>query len=233
MCTGLLFLALCLRSCTESQCSSGSLDSWPWNVSASRSSSRKLTRFVPSARPRSSWPLVPAWPCSWQVSGCFWASGTAHIAGSRLEGQSGRGPPEWVMALGPHPASRSQDPWLQRSLPHRQLTGSPVALPRGIQRGASPVSWGAPGVPSPALLGSHKQGLSGLRGWALVGSVNHPHAHAKPEPPASPECRAVLPQQAPYLSEFSCIYTCRAQAFDEGWRASKSHCNGEGRGDSP
>ena len=116
------------------------------------------------------------------------------MAGSRLKGQSGRGPPEWVMVLGPRPASRSQDPWLQRSLPHRQLSGCPVALPRGIQRGASPVSWGPPGVPIPALLGSQKQGPFGAREWALVGSVNHPHAHPKPEPPASPGRRALLAQ---------------------------------------
>ena len=165
-----------------------------WAFSASRSSSRKLTCLVPGSRPRSSWLSVSAWPCSWQVSGCFWSSGTPGMAGSRLKGQSGRGPPEWVMALGPRPASRSQDPWLQRSLPHRQLSGCPVALPRGIQRGASPVSWGAPGVPIPALLGSQKQGPFGAREWALVGSVNHPHAHAKPEPPASPGRRALLAQ---------------------------------------
>ena len=165
-----------------------------WAFSASRSSSRKLTCLVPGARPRSSWLLVSAWPCSWQVSGCFWSSGTPGMAGSRLKGQSRRGPPEWVMVLGPRPASRSQDPWLQRSLPHRQLSGCPVALPRGIQRGASPVSWGAPGIPIPALLGSQKQGPFGAREWALIGSVNHPHAHAKPEPPASPGRRALLAQ---------------------------------------
>ena len=187
--------------------------------------------LVSSARPRSSWPLLPSWPCSWQVSSCFWASGTAQIAGSRLEGQRGRGPPEWVMALGPHPASRSQDPWLQRSLPHRRLTSSRVALPRGIQRGASPVSWGAPGVPGPALLGSHKQGLSGLRGWALVGSVNHPHAHAKPEPLATPGRRALL--RNTFLILLNSPPSILAQEFDEGWCAGKSHCNREGRGDSP
>ena len=156
------------------------------------SSPRNRTCFFPVVWPRCSWPSFPAWPCGCQVTGCSRASDVLRIAGSGLKRQSKRGLLEWVMALGPHPASRSQDPWLQRSLPHRQLTGSPVALPRGIQRGASPVSWGAPGVPGPALLGSHKQGLSGVRGWALVGSVNHPHAHAKPEPPASPGQKALL-----------------------------------------
>ena len=104
-----------------------------WSCPAPCSSPRNLTCFFPVVWPRCSWPSFPAWPCSCRLTGCSRASDVLGTAGSGLKRQSGRDLLEWVMALGPHPATLSQDPWLQRSLAHRQLTGCPVALLRSGQ----------------------------------------------------------------------------------------------------
>lgn len=75
------------------------------------------SHFAPFTQPRSSWPLAPAWACSSQVIGCFWASDTPGVTGRRQKGQSVSCLPQEVMALGQHPATLSQNPWLQHSLP--------------------------------------------------------------------------------------------------------------------
>ena len=47
----------------------------------------------------------------------FLSEGACSSSVSSLQRHRGRGQPEWVMVLGPYPATPSQDPWLQCSLP--------------------------------------------------------------------------------------------------------------------
>lgn len=114
------------------------------------------SHFAPFTQPRFSWPLAPAWACSSQVIGCFWASDTPGVTGRRQKGQSVSCLPQEVVALGQHPATSARTlgcntafPQGPNLCPHPNTPGAVFSTAGWPQR-AAPWGWGMG-----PFLGSH------------------------------------------------------------------------------
>lgn len=106
------------------------------------------SHFAPFTQPRSSWPLAPAWACSSQVIGCFWASDTPGVTGRRQKGQSVSCLPNGLGAASCNPQPEH------------------LAATQPSPRGQTCVPIPTLQVLCSALLGGHKEQLFGVGAWA-------------------------------------------------------------------